>query len=69
MPVTFDASFLIPLLDPKVTGQGEIDARLDFLIRNLDKARTKIIVPTPALSEVLIGANSAAPQYLDIISR
>lgn len=69
MPVVFDASFLIPLLDPKVKGEGEIDARLNFLIRTLDKARVKIIVPTPALCEVLIGAGEAAPQYLDIINR
>ncbi len=69
MPVVFDASFLIPLLDPKVKGEGEIDARLAFLFRTLDKARITIIVPTPALSEVLIGAGDAAPQYLDIINR
>jgi len=69
MSVVFDSSFLIPLLDPKVKGEGDIDARLDFLVRSLDKARTKIIVPTPALCEVLIGARDAAPQYLDIINR
>ena len=69
MAVVFDSSFLIPLLDPKVKGVGDIDARLDFLVRSLDKTRTKIIVPTPALCEVLIGANDAAPQYLDIINR
>ena len=69
MSVVFDSSFLIPLLDPKVRGEGDIDARLDFLVRSLDKTRTKIIVPTPALCEVLIGASEAAPQYLDIINR
>lgn len=69
MPVVFDASFLIPVLDPRVKGEGEIDGRLDFLFRTLDKARTKIIVPTPALCEVLIGAGDSAPQYLEIINR
>lgn len=68
MPVVFDASFLIPLLDPEVKGDGEVDARLMFLIQSLDKAKTKIIVPTPALCEVLIGASDAAPQYLEIIN-
>jgi predicted nucleic acid-binding protein len=69
MPVVFDSSFLIPLLDPKVKGGADIDPRLAFLIQTLDRARKKIIVPTPALCEVLIGANDAAPQYLDIINR
>ena len=69
MPVVFDASFLIMLLDPKVKGEGDIDARLDFLVRTLDKAKTKIIIPTPALSELLIGASDNAPQYLEIINR
>ena len=61
-------AYLVPLLDPNVKGDGEIDARLDFLLRSLEKARKKI-VPTPALCEVLIGAGDAAPQYLDIINR
>jgi hypothetical protein len=61
MSVVFDSSFLIPLLDPKVSGEGDVDARLDFLFRSLERARKKIIVPTPALCEVLIGASDAAP--------
>jgi hypothetical protein len=69
MPVVFDASFLIALLDPPVKGEGRIDTRVDFLVRSLEKTRKKIIVPTPALSEVLIGAGDAVPKYLDIINR
>jgi hypothetical protein len=69
MPVVFDASYLIALLDPTIRGEGGIDVRLDFLVRSLEKSRTKIIIPTPALSEVLIGAGDAAPKYLDIINR
>lgn len=65
----FDASFLIKLLDPKVKGEGDIDARLAHLIETLDRQKDDIIVPTPALSEVLIGAGDGAPAYLDILSR
>jgi hypothetical protein len=54
MPVVFDASFIIPLLDPQVKGGGNIDVRLEFLVQTLDKSKTKIIIPTPALCEVLI---------------
>jgi predicted nucleic acid-binding protein len=69
MLVVFDASFLIPLLDRQVKGPGDIDARISHLVATLDRQKTKIIVPTPALSEVLIGAGDAAPQYLEILSR
>jgi hypothetical protein len=67
--VVFDASFLIPLLDPQVKGVGETDNRLLHLIDTLDKQKDVIIVPTPALSETLIGAGDAAPKYLDILNR
>jgi predicted nucleic acid-binding protein len=69
MLVVFDASFLIPLLDLQVKGTGDVDARITYLVATLDRQKTKIIVPTPALSEVLIGAGDAAPQYLEILSR
>jgi hypothetical protein len=67
--VVFDASFLIPLLDPKVKGVGEVDARLSHLIATLDKQKDTIVVPTPALSEVLIGAGDASPAYLEILNK
>jgi predicted nucleic acid-binding protein len=67
--VVFDASFLIMLLNPKVKGAGETDARLTYLIETLEKRKDDIVVPTPALSEVLIGAGDAAPAYLDILSK
>jgi hypothetical protein len=60
--VAFDASFLIPLLDPKVKGIGDVDGRLLQLVSTLDKQKATIIVPTPALSETLIGAGDAAPK-------
>jgi len=67
--VVFDTSFLIKLLDPKVKGKGDVDARLAYLIVQLDKRGDDIVVPTPALSEVLIGAGDAASTYLDIIHK
>lgn len=67
--VVFDTSFLVPLLDPRVKGVGKVDAKLTHLIGTLDKQKDVVIVPTPALSEVLIGAGDAAPQYLDILGK
>ena len=67
--VVFDATTLLLLLSPNVeaptdpaTGQkvelaGE---RVDFLVQQFEKDRTKIIVPTPALSEILVRSGSAA---------
>jgi hypothetical protein len=66
--VVFDASFLIPVLDPQVKGVAG-DARLEHLIATLDREKDVIVVPTPALSEVLIGAGDAAPKYLDILGK
>ena len=43
--------------------------RIDYLIERLEKDRTKIIVPTPALSEILVRAGSAGAEYLDRINR
>jgi predicted nucleic acid-binding protein len=66
--VVFDASYLVPLLDPRVKGISD-NPRVNHLFRTLEKAKAKIIIPTPALSEVLIGAGDAAPKYLEIINR
>jgi predicted nucleic acid-binding protein len=69
MLVVFDTSFLVPLLDPQVKGAHEVDIRISHLVATLDKQKAKIIVPTPTLSEVLIGAADAAPAYLEILSK
>jgi hypothetical protein len=35
-----------------------IAVRIDHLVQQLDEAKTKIIVPTPALDEALVGAGA-----------
>jgi predicted nucleic acid-binding protein len=72
--VAFDASILLPLLFPGV--KGPIDPatnkpiehcreRIDQLVSELDKSHTKVIIPTPALSEILVHAENAGPKYLE----
>jgi PIN domain len=39
--------------------------RLDFLIETLDAEGVKLLIPTPALSEVLVKAGSGGPAFLD----
>lgn len=74
--IVFDASVLLLLLNPETpppkdvtTGQpvGRCKDRIEYFIAQLTKQREKIIIPTPALSEALIKAEEAAPQYLEIM--
>jgi hypothetical protein len=67
---------LLPLLNPTVPGPLDPNTnkplescreRLDYLIEGLEKDRTKIIIPTPALSEILVYADEAGPRYLEQI--
>lgn len=67
--VVFDASVLLLLLDPDAsppndpaTGQPieHAKARIEHLIATLERQRTKVIIPTPVLSEVLVRAGADA---------
>ena len=53
--VLFDAGILIKLLDAR-TPDGQ-RAKLDYLVSTLQKTRTKILIPTPALSEFYVKAD------------
>jgi predicted nucleic acid-binding protein len=67
--VVFDANFLIFFLDPKLKAGVANNPRIDHLVATIDAIRDRIVIPTPALSELLVGAEDAAPQYLDTITR
>ena len=41
-----------------------VKERIDYLVKRLEKERTKIIVPTPALSEVLVRAGAEASEKI-----
>ncbi len=70
--VVIDATFLLLMLRPETpvpTGPNglQIDSareRIDHLVYELDKARTKIIIPTPAFSEAMVRAGAAASQQI-----
>ena len=59
--VAFDASILIDVLNPKLSGVRKL--RIDLLLKTLAARRQKVIVPAPAYSEFLIGAASARGDY------
>lgn len=71
--VVFDTSVLLlslypaalPPIDPATQKPLEhAKQRVDFLIRTLSKAKAKVIVPTPALSELLFNAGGAVNDYV-----
>jgi histidinol phosphatase-like PHP family hydrolase len=63
-----DASLLLLLFRPDTPVPAQaggvplphVKERVEFLIATLDKSKTKLIVPTPALSEVLVRAGATA---------
>ncbi len=67
--IVFDANFLIYFLDPKIQDGVGSTPRIDHLVATIQKSGERIIVPTPALSELLVRAGDAGPKYLEIIAR
>jgi hypothetical protein len=73
--VAFDTATLLFLLSPNPgtvldsSGKpiGDMRERIEFLVEELEIARTQIIVPTPAFSEVSVRAENATSKYWEII--
>jgi predicted nucleic acid-binding protein len=56
--------------DPQTGAQvTRVKERIEFLVTELEKKKEKIIVPTPALSELLVRAGAAGPAYLEILNK
>ena len=73
----FDSTTLLYLLDPNAkpptdaaTGQPVRRAmeRVDLLLETFKKRGETVLIPTPVLCEVLVGARDAGPRYLKILS-
>lgn len=47
----------------------QVQERIAHLLQSLEKSRTRIVIPTPALSEVLVRAGTAGPQIVERLSR
>lgn len=76
--VLIDTSMLLLWLNPNapapappehLNGPAEAARRVEFLINALESKRTKVLIPTPALSEVLVKADSAGQGYLARIEK
>lgn len=70
--VVIDATTLMLFLRPGVPIRNDASGvpinrpkeRIEFLVHELDKARTKIVIPTPALSEAMVRAGATGSQDL-----
>jgi hypothetical protein len=59
-----------PPLDPATGAPVQhAEARIALLIETLEKARTRIIIPTPALSELLIRAGAGTAELVARLTR
>ena len=78
MPVAFDADVLSLVLNPELdpptdptTGQPvtKLAKRLELLIADLHRAKTRVVLPAPAVSEFLVIADESGPDYLAEIDK
>ena len=68
--VVFDASILLFVFDESTKSSvPRAKERVEYLIDTLSKTGERIVIPTPALSECLVHAGPAGPEYLNIIGR
>ncbi len=66
MAVVFDATILIDLFNPHL--KGDLRAKLDHLVAELQKKRAKILIPTPALTELMVRAGKAREEIYQKLS-
>ena len=64
--VVFDATVLIDLFHPRT--HPDRKGKLEHLIAELQRTKTKIVIPTPALSEFLARAAKAKDAYYSRLS-
>lgn len=77
MIVLFDTSTLVYLFTPDAPGPfivgsdrriQQCGARIAYLLAELQKAKTTIVIPTPVIAELLTLAGEAGPEWLRILT-
>lgn len=64
--ICVDANFLVALLDSRGAKFGkDVPERIAFFLAAIDAAKAKVIVPTPAIAEYLVGADQAGLESLN----
>jgi len=76
--VVFDATMMLLFMRPNVNAPPDpktglpvenAEARISALIEDLEKQKIKIIIPTPALSELLVRAGEDTQSLISIIQK
>jgi len=76
--VVIDATILMLFLRPETAHHRDsghedpiedVPARLTYLIARLERSRSKLLIPTPALSEVLVRANEGANRLVEELKK
>lgn len=74
--VVFDTNFLVllmqedppPVVHPETKAEvANVRERIEYLIERLHKTRTKIIIPTPVLAELLIRFADRTEEIVDVL--
>ena len=76
MIVCFDATALMFLLDANRTSLraddgtevNQMPRRMNYLVERIDEAGGRVVVPTPALAELLVGAGSQRAEMIRALS-
>jgi predicted nucleic acid-binding protein len=68
--VVFDASILLFILDENTPSSvPRAKERVELLIEGFSNAGEKIVIPTPALSECLVHAGPAGPDWVTLLGK
>lgn len=65
--IAVDANFLVALISKETASSDRL--RLDHLIKQIDKNKTKLVIPMPSLAEFLVKADSASVQAVNILEK
>lgn len=71
MAVVVDSTMLLLMVDPdaRSTRVPHGRERIDHLLQRLSQERVRILIPAPALAEILVRQGPGAAEFLDILQK
>ncbi len=77
MAVVFDSSILLLILQPDVPPPidpltklplAHAKERIDYLVSRLSAQKANVLIPTPVLTEILCGAETAKSRFINLLN-